>query len=176
MINVALQTIKEFLLNWERLKSENIEDKSILEEKSTPHFVTILKNGEVIASSGTIKETEENLALEVIENTINAIKDPRFQKLSKDDLENLKVRVDKVISKTQIKPKESKIEDLNPVKNWVIAIKSDYKKIAVILPNISNQINTWNDLAEALAQKLGEKFDRNLYSIYSLETEQITNF
>lgn len=176
MINIVSETVKYYLENWKRIWDGFFEEYKEKQEKSKPMFVTIYKNWEVIGSAWTIKETEENMVLEIIENSISAIKDKRFWNIKKEDFESLKFRIDIISSRTQLKPSESKIEDLNPVNNWVIAIKSDYKKIAVILPNISNKINTWNDLIEVLSQKLDEKFDRNYYSTYSIVTEQITNF
>lgn len=177
MINTIEQIIEHFMVTWEKLALDKIDDKSLVETPSEAFFVTIFHNWNIVWSSGTIKETESKMAEECIVNTVEAMKDSRFMALDSKDYKNIKIRVDKIKSRTQIKPKIAKIEDINPVTNWIIAIKSDYKKMAIILPNISTEINTWADFLKALAIKLNEdEFKRELYSVYSLETESITNF
>jgi len=59
----------------------------------------------------------------------------------------------------------------------VIAIKRDYDKLAVILPNISPKILTGSDFIEILKNKLQEKkFDEKDYIIYSISTISESNY
>ncbi len=139
-------------------------------------FVTIYKNGEISGSSWNIKEIEESIALELIENTINAIsKDPRFEPISIDDVEHLKIRVDEITGRRVLKEKE--INTLEPMKTWVIAIKKDYETLATILPDISPLIITWDDFSWALSSKLWvTDFKESDYIIYAIETKVEKDF
>ena len=137
-------------------------------------FVTIFKNGNIRGSAGTIKELNPNMAKEVISNTIDAIShDSRFPELTKEELGDIKLRLD-IISDRKIY--QDKIEKINPVKNWVAVIKKDYTKLSVILPNISATIVSGKDLISVLSQKLDEEFIQDDYIVYILETDQFTDY
>lgn len=149
--------------------------KNLLEEKGSC-FVTFYSKGEVRWSAGNIKEIQENMGLELLENTIQALSgDKRFSPITSTDFETLQFRVDKISERKIIS--ENELKKLDPVKNWVIAIKRDYEKLAVILPNMSAKLLTWSDFIPVLLQKLSEKkFSEKDYILYSIETEVETNY
>src|SRR5437899_10491039 len=58
-------------------------------------FVSLKKRGELRGCIGTIEPAHENLAVEIIENAINAAtKDPRFRPVEEEELPELVVSVD----------------------------------------------------------------------------------
>lgn len=175
MINFIKNIIIYYVDKW---KTPNISDLEIKDEilkwEAKSCFVTIYKNGNIRWSAWTIKELNTSLAKEIISNTIDAItKDSRFEELKKDELNDIKIRLD-VIKDRKIY--SDKIEKINPVKNWVAVIKKDYTKLSVILPNISATIVSGKDLISVLSKKLDEEFKQEDYIVYLLETEQFTDY
>lgn len=109
------------------------------------------------------------MAQEIIRNVISAAtQDTRFEKLKLDEVKDIKIRID-VITERKIL-QEWKIALLDPVKSWVIAIKKEYDKLAVILPNISAKLLTWSDFPAFLEAKLWEPFDEKNYIVYEITT------
>ena len=153
----------------------NIEDQSLLTRKWNV-FVTIYLKWEINGSSWNIREIEENIAGEIIKNTINAIsQDPRFEPIKIDDIPNVKVRVDEITDRRVLKDWE--INTIEPVKNWVIAIKKDYSILSVILPNISPLILKWSDFLTVLASKFWiPELKEEEYIIYAIDTKVYKDF
>lgn len=139
-------------------------------------FVTLYINGEVHGSAGNIKEISGNLWQELIENTIHALtKDKRFSPLTKDESEKIQFRADRITERNMIDYTD--ISSLDPVKDGIIAIKRDYEKLAVILPNMSPKILTGNDFLPVLANKLSEKsLSEKNYIFYKISTQIETNY
>lgn len=177
MLELIKQIIDFYFKNLKEPSLEDLEikDTSILEKK-LPVFITIYHKWEITWSSGTINPSEENLALELIKNTIFAIsKDSRFKKLSISDSKDIKIRYDLISSKTILQTGE--LVTLDPIKNGVIAIKRDYSNAALILPNISPKLLMWEDFIEALKFKLNdEKFKQEDYFLYKIETNSENDF
>lgn len=175
MLELAKQTIKYFLENNKIPKIEELEIKNEeLLSKKWMIFVTLYKNWEIVWSSWNIVEIEKTLASEIISNTIEALNDKRFEKLKIEDLENIKIRID--IVKERVVLDENTFKWINPVKNWIIAIKKDYNKLCVILPNISSSIFTSDDLLPVLSKKLWDEFNFSDFIVYSLDTEVLRDF
>ena len=63
------------------------------------------------------------------------------------------------------------IKKLDPLKNGILAIKKDYSKLWVILPNVSPLLMKWNDFFWVLDKKLGEKVKEKDYILYVIETK-----
>lgn len=61
-------------------------------------FVTLYKNGSIIASSGRIHLKKPNTLFELIENSLFCLRDPRFAEAIKnpDELANVQIRVDMI--------------------------------------------------------------------------------
>jgi len=69
------------------------------------------------------------------------------------------------------------LKSLDPVKNGVIAIRRDYEKLAVILPNISPSLLSGEDFLLVLKEKLGgESVDEKNFILYAIETDTETNY
>jgi len=145
-------------------------------EKKWCSFVTLYLSWDVHGSAGNIKEISWTMAQDIYKNTIEALTtDKRFKPLTLTEAESLKFRLDIIEDRKVIS--ESEMMNLDPVKYWVIAIKRDYDKLAVILPNISPKILTGSDFIEILKNKLQEKkFDEKDYIIYSISTISESNY
>jgi len=172
MIQIVKQTIEFYAkyLKTPTINEVKFEDESLL-AKQWSVFVTIYKNWEIRWSAWNIKEIKSSLVWEIIENTIEAIsKDTRFEPIKLDEVKDLKLRLDIITNRNVLK--EWEIKKLDPVKNWVLAIKKDYENVACILPNINPSLLTWGDFIPVLESKLWiKKFDEKDYIIYSIETE-----
>ncbi len=170
MLELVQQTLEFYLkyLKEPQLTDLKITDQSLLSTRGSC-FVTLYKNGEIRWSAGNVKEVEANLAWEIIKNTIAAAtSDSRFEKLKLDEAKDIKIRID-IISERKVLA-EGKVAEIDPVKSWIIAIKKEYDKLAVILPNISAKLLTWSDFPAFLEAKLWEPFDEKNYIVYEITT------
>lgn len=177
MINIVEQTINFYMKN---LKTPSVQDLEIKDnyflENRWSVFVTIYSKWEVRWASWNIKEIKANLAEELIENTINAItKDPRFEPLKMDEVKNISIRVDEI--KVRQILQDNELKQLDPIKNWILAIKKDYSNMAVILPNINPSLLSWEDFIKILEAKFNIKnFNEKDFILYKIETNKIDNF
>jgi len=175
MLDIVKQIIDFYYKNFNKPKIEDLEIKNKeLLEKSGSIFVTLYLNWIIVWSSWNIKEIKENIVEELIENTIGALEDERFKKPSLSEKDNLKIRIDEIVSRWKPLP-DWEIIKIDPTKNWVLVIKTDYEKSATILPDISWNLITWKDFIWALWQKLGEEFDDKNYLVYKIETKVESN-
>lgn len=177
MISIAKQTIDFYLKNFKTpdLSDLNIDDSSLI-EKNWALFITLYKKWEVRWASWNIKEIKNTIAEEIIENTIIAItKDSRFKPVKLNEVKDLKIRIDNITSRSILQDKE--ILQIDPIKQWVLAIKKDYSQMATILPNINHSLLTWEDLIPVLEAKFKVKsFVEKDYILYKIETEVFDNF
>jgi AMMECR1 domain-containing protein len=154
----------------------DISDKSLLEKKSSC-FVTFYKVWEIRGSAWTVKESKANIVEELIDNTIAALNDSRFPKVKASEAKDLKIRIDLLSDKERtIIQKQEDFDEINPVKFWIIVIKKDYEKLAVILPNIDSKLFSASDLKQAISNKLWEEFELKNYITYKIKTETISDF
>ena len=167
MVDIVKKTIDFYIKNGNKPELSDIGVNPSDEKKCL--FVTLYYKWEVRWSSGSIKEILDSKEQEVIENTVCAISsDDRFQPLGINETKDVKIRVDSIDSRRVLWDWE--LQSVEPVKSWVIAIKNDYKKMAVILPNIHPSIIVWKDFEEALWYKLWEKFEEKNYIVYEIKT------
>jgi AmmeMemoRadiSam system protein A len=112
-------------------------------------FVSLKKNGQLRGCIGTIGPTQENLALEIIQNALSAgTKDPRFNPVSSEELKDLTYSVDILHPPEAI----SGIEELDPQKYGVI-VKRGFKS-GLLLPMLEG-IDTPEEQVEIARQKAG---------------------
>ncbi len=176
MLDIAQQTIEYYTKYKKTPTLDDIEVKDqILLEKQAQVFVTIYHKWEIRGSSGNIKEIENSTVEEIITNTITAISnDSRFKPLELKEVGAAKIRIDEITSREMISDVKL-LAKIDPVKNGVIAIKQDYSKACVILPNISPLLLIGSDIAWAIAQKLWEEFDETKLILYKIETKSSDN-
>ena len=175
MLDLAKQIIN-FYITKNKIPTKNdldITDNTLLERKWNL-FVTIYKNWNIVWNSWNIVEIENDIVNELIKNTIFALWDKRFPDLTSDDLDKIKIRIDIINNRVLLNDK--KVSELNPVKSWVLAIKKDYNKLAIVLPNISSSLTSWDDFIDILSNKLSEEFKEENFIIYEIQTEVLTDF
>ena len=94
-------------------------------------FVSVHKFGRLRGCIGTIASTQENLAMEIIQNAVSAVsKDPRFEPVTEDELKYLDINVDVLGEAEPIKSEE----ELN-VKKYGVIVQSGYKR-GLLLPDL----------------------------------------
>ncbi|MCK9272887.1 AMMECR1 domain-containing protein [Candidatus Gracilibacteria bacterium] len=142
-------------------------------------FVTLYKDGKVIASSGRINLKKPNTIAELIENSLFCLKDPRFIEAIKNpaEINNVNFRVD-IITPSQ-REVINKIDEVDIKKNGLILISQSHSKIGVILPNIANLITTNEDLFTLVCKKA--ELDPALlkaedYILYKIESTIFSDF
>jgi len=101
--------------------------------------------------------------------------DKRFTPLTLEQAEKIQYRIDTISERKIIFLDE--LKQVDPVKFGIIAIKIDYDKLAVILPNMSPKLLTGDDFIPVLLAKLDEKeLNDKLYIFYSINTLIETNY
>ena len=177
MLEIVNQIIDFYKKNhkFPKIYDLNIENSPLLNEKLSC-FVTFYYKWEIRGSAWNIKEIKDNWINELIENTINALtKDSRFKTINPNEVQDLKIRVDKINSREMLKDRS--IKTIEPTISWVITIKKDYSKMACILPNINPKLLTWEDYIPILKEKLSENsFKEDDYIIYEIKTITETSY
>ena len=137
-------TVEELGLSWH----EHETSKNLV-------FVTLYKNGSIIASSGRIHLKKPNTLFELIENTLFCLRDPRFVVAVKnpDELTQVHIRVD------MIRPEDrrilQKISDLDIKREGLILLSQTKNSIGVLLPSITNVASTPDEYFQIVCKKAG---------------------
>lgn len=176
MKEIVSQILTQYFSKMREPKFEELTVDDTYTSQSGCCFVTFYINGEVRGSAWNIKEIHPHIAWELISNTMQALTgDKRFTPLTLQESEKIQFRIDHIVHRDMISLKD--ISSCDPTKNWVIAIHRNYEKLAVILPNMSPKLMTWEDLIPVLLNKLEDKKieDKN-YILYKIETTIETNF
>lgn len=180
MIWIIDQIIK-YYLQYKKTPTVNdlqIEDITLMDKQQKSLFITIYKNWEIRWASWTAMNLNKTpLITLLIENTVFALsKDNRFDSIELKEIQDLKIRLDIIQSKTVL-TEEKKLKDIDPTKSGVLAIKKDYEKIALVLSNIHPVLITWDDYNDVLKAKLDDKeFREENYLLYEIISEQKNNF
>ncbi len=180
-LNLIVKKIIEAYLNEKRIltipelwlaNSEYLETKHL-------SFITLYKDGKIIASSGRVHIKKENTVLELIENTLFCLKDPRFIEAIKNptEINSVKFRVD-IITNAQRKIIKS-IEEVDPRMDGLIIISQQQNKLGVILPGITNLVSTSQELFDLVCRK-AELDATNLkeeeYILYKIQSTVFSDF
>lgn len=119
-----------------------------LKEKRAGVFVSYHKQDELRGCIGTYLPTKNNLAEEIISNAVAASRDPRFLPITKDELDDLSVKVD-ILSA----PQKTTIENLDPKRYGVIAKAKD-GRTGLLLSDLEG-VETIERQIEICRQKAG---------------------
>jgi AmmeMemoRadiSam system protein A len=112
-------------------------------------FVSIKKRGELRGCIGTLEATQANLALEVVRNAIDsATRDPRFQPVAPEELDQLSYSVD-VLSPAE---PVAGPEELDP-KRYGIIVRLGLRR-GLLLPDIEG-VNTVEEQISIVKAKAG---------------------
>ncbi len=119
-------------------------------------FVSLKKEGQLRGCIGTIFPTTDCVASEIIRNSIAAAtEDPRFIPVRHEELKQLKISVDVLMT-----PTIANIEELDPKRYGVIVSKGMRK--GVLLPNLEGVESVEDQIAIA-CQKAGINPDGDFY-------------
>lgn len=141
LVKYARQVVESFI------KGEKLEESSNLSEYFRGRagvFVSIKKHGQLRGCIGTIEPTQPDILQEIKENAISAAtRDPRFEPITIDELNDLVYSVD------LLKPAEpiSGIDELDPERYGVI-VKSGYRT-GLLLPKLEGIENAAEQVAIA---------------------------
>jgi len=147
-IQLAKQTIEQYVKTGEKIKPLTDLPKELLEKKAGV-FVSLHKKSDhsLRGCIGTFLATQENIATEIIENSISsATRDPRFMPLTEKELADLEINVDVLSEPTPVKD----VKDLDPKKYGVI-VKTTDGRTGLLLPDIG--VETVNEQISICCQK-----------------------
>lgn len=147
-VKLARQSLETYVKTGKKITvPENLPEELLLRRAGC--FVSLKKNGALRGCIGTTAPTKETLAEEIIENAISAaVKDPRFDAVSVEELEYLEYSVD-VLGETE---KIASPEELD-VKRYGVIVSKGYKR-GLLLPNL-NGIDTVEEQIRIAKQKAG---------------------
>jgi len=112
-------------------------------------FVSLYMNGQLRGCIGTISPTTDSIADEIIQNAISAgLEDPRFNPVSKNELNKIVYSVDVLGEAEPI----NSMEELDPQRYGVIVSKG--RKRGLLLPNLEG-INTPKEQVSIALKKAG---------------------
>ncbi|GIW22936.1 MAG: AmmeMemoRadiSam system protein A [Candidatus Sericytochromatia bacterium] len=139
-------------------------------DKRAGVFVTIYKNGNLRGCIGTIMPTEENIIKEVIRNAISSCsQDPRFTKVSPDELNSLKYSVSILMPPEPV----NSLKDLDPSKYGVI-VTGQYGRRGLLLPRLEGIKTVEEQVMHAMAKagiRLGEKISLSRFESIEYKEE-----
>lgn len=128
-------------------------------------FVSIKKDGQLRGCTGTIEPAQKNIAAEIIENSIMSVsRDPRFDPVAPDELEELTYSVDVL---TEPEPVNSP-DMLDPSRYGVI-VSSGYKR-GLLLPDLEG-VDTAESQIRIALQKAGIRPSEQ-YGVERFEVER----
>ncbi len=128
-------------------------------------FVCLKKHGQLRGCIGTIQAVEDNLADEVISNAISAaVRDPRFEPLTANELDQLTYTVDILRPPERI----DSMDQLDPRKYGVI-VESGRKR-GLLLPDLEG-VDTVEDQVSIASHKAGI-FHGEPITLYRFEVER----
>ena len=163
-IDVAEKAICKYIKDGEKIDvPEGLPEEMTEQRKGV--FVTIKKKGQLRGCIGTYRPSQENIALEIINNAINAAKnDPRFPPIKESEIPALNVSVD-VLSE----PEPCNEKDLNPDRYGVI-IKRGSRR-GLLLPNLEG-IDTKEEQLKHVKRKAGIPHDCSDYQLQRFEVQR----
>lgn len=143
-VRLARHTLETYVINRKVIKRpESLSND--LTRKRAGVFVSLKLDGNLRGCIGTISPTRDNIADEIIQNTISAgAEDPRFPPVYEDELKRLVYSVD-VLGEPE---KIQSLDQLNPEKYGVIVTKGH--KRGLLLPNLEGVDTAEEQLSIAL--------------------------
>lgn len=142
-------------------------------------FVTLYRDGKIIASSGRVGPKKTSTALELIENTLYCLRDPRFAEAVKspDELGSVKARVDLIGPNGRRVLKN--LNDLDPKSEGLLLLSQTLNKLAILLPGISNVASTPEELFSIACKKTDidpKTLKEEDYVLYAINTTVFSEF
>ena len=143
----AKKCVEEATLTSEAADRERIR-RELLEQKAGV-FVSLHKHGALRGCIGTFLPTTGCVASEILQNAVSAaLEDPRFEPVSKDELDELEIHVD-VLSTPEAIPDSSLLD----VKRYGVIVTSGYKR-GLLLPDLEG-VDTVEEQVSIALRKAG---------------------
>ena len=147
-VKLAYQSVVSYILKGKKLALPGNLPSEMLNIRAGA-FVSIHKSGALRGCIGTIGPTQNNVALEIIENGISAsTRDPRFSPIRPDELKDLEINVD-VLGRPQ---DISGLDELD-VKRYGVIVTSGHKR-GLLLPDLEG-VDTVEEQVAIAMQKGG---------------------
>ncbi len=128
-------------------------------------FVCLKKHGQLRGCIGTIEPTQPNLAAEIVQNAISSsTRDPRFEPVGEDELDDLEYTVD-VLGPTE---RIDSTDDLD-VKRYGVVVESGSKR-GLLLPDLEG-VDTVEDQVCIATRKAGI-FEGEPITLYRFEVRR----
>ena len=131
-------------------------------ERQAGAFVSIHKHGTLRGCIGTIMATTDSVAQEIINNAISAsTKDPRFDPITKDELEWLDINVD-ILGDPEDIDSPAELD----VKRYGVIVSSGYKR-GLLLPDLDGVDSVEQQID--IARRKGGIGEREKYKLQRFE-------
>ena len=128
-VKLAKNSVESFVRDRTVISSEGAAPE--IRARRAGAFVSIHKHGDLRGCIGTIAPAYEDLATEIIMNGISAAtRDPRFNEITEDELEDLEINVD-VLSEAE---RIDSIDQLD-VKKYGVIVENGMRR-GVLLPDL----------------------------------------
>lgn len=128
-------------------------------------FVSIKKDGQLRGCTGTIEPSRENIAAEIIKNSVISVsRDTRFEPVASGELEDLTYSVDVL---TEPEPVDS--PDMLDARRYGVIVASGYKR-GLLLPDLEG-VDTAESQIKIALQKAGIRPSEQ-YSVERFEVER----
>lgn len=142
-------------------------------------FVTVYRDGKIVASSGRVHIKRENTLLELVDNALACLQDPRLVGVlaTPEDIEKVQFRVD--IIRNEDRRIVQSHTDINPKEEGYIFLSQNLGKLAVLLPRITNIASTPDQLFDIVCQKAGverQKLAPSDYVLYAIRSTATSDF
>ncbi|MBO5609464.1 MAG: AmmeMemoRadiSam system protein A [Eubacterium sp.] len=150
-VKLARASLESYIKNGKKLSVPKDIPDDILKilpkeifEKQAGAFVSIHKNGELRGCIGTIAQTTDSVAEEIVNNAISAsTRDPRFEPITEEEFEWLEINVD-VLGE----PEDIDSRDELDVKRYGVIVSCGYRR-GLLLPDLEgvDDVDTQVDIA-----------------------------
>jgi AmmeMemoRadiSam system protein A len=165
-IDLAKKAIESYVRNKKVIKPPADLTKELLERKAGA-FVTLKKNGDLRGCIGTYLPSKKNLVEEIIANAISsATADPRFDPVSIDELNKLKISVD-VLS---VPEKVDSLRALDP-KKYGIIVEAEDGRAGLLLPDLEG-VDMVDEQISVACEKAGIDPSRDKFFISRFTVER----
>jgi AmmeMemoRadiSam system protein A len=168
-IKLAKETIKHYLLTKKFIEVPNDLPAEMLNKRAGV-FICFKNKGELRGCIGTFMPVYENIAQEIIQNTISAAtQDHRFVPVDAAELKNLKITID-VLAEPEKVPEEE-AEKLNPKIFGILVKSEDGFKSGLLLPNLEG-VNAVDEQISIACDKAGIDPYTEDFIIYKFTVER----
>jgi len=168
-IKLAKETIKEYLLSGRIIEIPKDLPLEILTRRAGI-FICFKNKGELRGCIGTFFPVYENIADEIIQNTISAATaDPRFIPVQVHELGGLKITID--ILSESIKIEDEDINQLDPKKFGIVVKSEDGYRTGLLLPDLEG-VDTVAQQISIACEKAGiDEYAENFH-VYKFTVER----